>query len=332
MELRQLGNSSLKVTPVIFGAWAIGGWMWGGTDDADAIDAIKAALDHGVNTIDTAAVYGMGHSEILVGQAIKGRREKIVIATKCGMRWDSAEGSEPWEQEDNFGKPVTIRKNSRPASIVFECEQSLKRLGVDVIDLYQIHRPDPSTPIEESTAALEKLRKEGKVRAIGVSNYSMEQLKRAAATATLASNQPAYSLIQRGIEKEMLPFCRERNIGTICYSPLERGLLTGAVGPERTFGPGDHRAKHKFFTQENRKKIADCLAKIKPIANQHRASLSQIVIQWTVRQPGITAALVGARNVEQAINNAGGMNVKLSNEELSAIRAAFDDCARDLVR
>jgi aryl-alcohol dehydrogenase-like predicted oxidoreductase len=332
MELRQLGNSPLKVTPVIFGAWAIGGWMWGGTDDADAIDAIKAALDQGVNTIDTAAVYGMGHSEILVGNAIKGRREKVIIATKCGMRWDSEEGSEPWEQPDNSGKLVTIRKNSRPASIAYECEQSLKRLGIDVIDLYQIHRPDPSTPIEESTAALEKLRKEGKVRAIGVSNYSMDQLQRAAATATLASNQPAYSLIQRGIETEILPFCIEKNIGTICYSPLERGLLTGAVGADRTFAPGDHRAKHKFFTPENRKRIGDCLAKLKPIAEAHRASLSQIVIQWTVRQPGITAALVGARNAEQAINNAGGMNVKLSAEELAAIRAAFDDCARELVR
>jgi aryl-alcohol dehydrogenase-like predicted oxidoreductase len=332
MELRQLGDSALKITPVIFGAWAIGGWMWGGTDDADAIDAIKAALDHGINTIDTAAVYGMGHSEILVGQAIKGRRDKVVIATKCGMRWDSAEGSEPWEQLDNSGRPVTIRKNSRPASIFYECEQSLKRLGVDVIDLYQIHRPDPSTPIEESTAALEKLRQDGKVRAIGVSNYDLPQLRRAAETADIASNQPAYSLIQRGIETEILPFCREKHIGTICYSPLERGLLTGAVGPERTFAAGDHRAKHKFFTQENRQRIAGALAKIKPIADGHRATLSQVVIQWTIRQEGITGALVGARNAEQAINNAGGMDVPLSDEELAAIRAAFDECARQMVR
>jgi aryl-alcohol dehydrogenase-like predicted oxidoreductase len=332
MEKRQLGNSDLYVSPMIFGAWAIGGWMWGGTDDAAAIDAIRASIDHGINTIDTAAVYGFGHSEDLVRQAIKGRREKVILATKCGLRWDTEEGSEPWPQPGNDGKPLIIRKNSRPASIAWECEQSLKRLGVDVIDLYQIHRPDMSTPIEESTAALEKLRREGKVRAIGVSNYALPILTRAAATAPLATNQPAYSVIQRGIEKEIIPFCRQKKISIICYSPLERGLLTGAVGPERKFNPTDHRNQHKFFTPENRKRVADALAAIKPIADAHGATFGQTIIAWTIRQPGITAALVGARNVQQAVDNAQALNVSLSADELGKIRAAFDECASVMSR
>ena len=249
-----------------------------------------------MNAIDTAAVYGMGHSEMLVAKAIEGKRDKLIIATKCGMRWDTKEGSDPWAQIDNDENPITIMKNSKPASIAWECEQSLRRLETDVIDLYQIHRPDLATPIEESTAALEKLRKEGKVRAIGVSNYGMPILTRAAATAQLASNQPAYSVIQRDIEKEVIPFCREKQIGIICYSPLERGLLTGAVGPDRTFAPTDHRNKHKFFTQENRQRVADALAKIKPIADGHGATVGQTMIAWTIRQPGITAALVGAES------------------------------------
>src|SRR3954468_2442914 len=224
MQLRQLGTSDVKVTPVVFGAWAIGGWMWGGTDEADSIAAIRAALDNGVNTIDTAAIYGMGYSEELVARAVEGRRDKVVIATKCGMRWDSPargdEGSEPWPQKDNGGRDVVIRKNSKYESILYECEQSLRRLRTDVIDLYQIHWPDVSTPVEESMRAMAKLQEQGKIRAIGVSNYDARWL-RAAENALrqlpgvprLASNQPPYSLIQRKIEKDSLPYCREHHIG-----------------------------------------------------------------------------------------------------------------------
>ncbi len=295
MQTRQLGNSSVHVTPIIFGAWAIGGWMWGGTEDQESIDALHASIDEGVNTIDTAAIYGMGYSEELVGRAIKGMREKVVIATKCGMRWDSAEGSEPWEQKDNQGRDVIIRKNAKPSSIGFECEQSLKRLGIDAIDLYQIHWPDTSTPVEESMWAMEKLHKAGKIKAIGVSNYDVEWLSRAKAVAPVSSLQPPYSLIQRKIETEILPFCQKNHIGVIVYSPLERGLLTGKVGPDRQFAPGDHRAGHKYFTVENRQRVLNALENIRPIAEAHSASLAQIVINWTVHEPGITAALVGAQ-------------------------------------
>jgi aryl-alcohol dehydrogenase-like predicted oxidoreductase len=328
MEMRQLGGSNVSVTPIVFGAWAIGGWLWGGTNDRDALEAIRASIDNGVTTIDTAAIYGFGHSEKLVGQAIKGKREKVIIATKCGMRWDSPEGSDPWPQKDESGKDLVIRKNSKPDSIVWECEQSLKRLEIDVIDLYQIHRPDVDTPVEDSMRAMEKLRQQGKIRAIGVSNFSLEWIKRAAAVAPLASNQPPFSILQRGIEADVLPYCRESDIATICYSPLERGLLAGAVGPERKFPPSDHRSGHRLFTVENRRRIADALAKIKPIADAHKASFAQTIIQWTIHQPGITAALVGARNAEQAEHNAQAMNYSFSAQEFAEIRKAFDECAK----
>jgi aryl-alcohol dehydrogenase-like predicted oxidoreductase len=330
---RQLGNSDVYVSPVIFGAWAIGGWMWGGNEEADSVAAIQASLDAGVNTIDTAAIYGMGYSEELVGRAIKGRRDKVVIATKCGMRWDGPEneGSDPWPQKDNQGRDIIIRKNARPASIFYECEQSLKRLGTDVIDLYQIHWPDVSTPVEESMSAMVKLQEQGKIRAIGVSNYDVEWLRRAMKVAPIASNQPPYSIIQRKIEAEILPFCRANNIGVICYSPLERGLLTGSVTLDRQFAPGDHRATHKFFRPENRKRVLDSLAKVIPIAELHKVSLGQLMINWTIHEQGITAALVGARNAEQARHNAAAMNFRLTPEERAQIRKAFDQTSRDLM-
>lgn len=329
MQARQLGRSDVKVSPVIFGAWAIGGWMWGGTEERDAIDAIRASIDHGASTIDTAAIYGMGYSEELVGRAIKGiARDKVVIATKCGMRWDSDEGSDPWPQMDNRGRDVVIRKNARPASIGYECEQSLKRLGVDVIDLYQIHWPDSSTPVEDSMAAMVKLKEQGKIRAIGVSNYDVQWLRGATKAAPVASLQPPYSLIQRKIEKEILPFCREHYIGVIVYSPLERGLLAGAVPPDRTFPPGDHRGTHKYFTTDNRKRVMAALEKVRPIAERHKSSLAQVAINWTIHEPGITAALVGARNAEQAAHNAGAMNFTLTDADRAAIRAAFDEPSR----
>ncbi len=328
MQTRQLGESSVQVTPVIFGAWAIGGWMWGGNEESDSLDAIRASIAHGVNTIDTAAIYGMGHSEELVAKAIRGIRDKVVIATKCGMRWDTAEGSDPWQQKDNAGRDVTIRKNARPDSIALECENSLKRLGVDVIDLYQIHWPDISTPVEDSMAAMLKLKDQGKIRAIGVSNYDVEWLQKAKCVAPVASLQPPYSLIQRKIESQILPFCRENQIGVIVYSPLERGLLTGKVSADRQFAPGDHRAKHKYFTVENRKRVLAALETIRPIADAHHASFAQVVINWTAHEPGITAALVGARNAEQAEHNAKALSFTLSDAEKADIRAAFDEPAK----
>ena len=324
---RQLGNSTVKVSPVIFGAWAIAGWMWGGADEQTSIDAIKASIDAGINTIDTAAIYGMGYSEQIIAKAIKGYvREKIVIATKCGMRWDDPrqEGSDPWPQKDTAGRDVVIRKNAKPASITSECEQSLTRLGTDYIDLYQIHWPDATTPADESFAAMEKLRQSGKVRAIGVSNYDIAWMELARSAGQLASLQPPYSLLNRGIEKDLLPYCRSHNIGVIVYSPMERGLLTGDVTPDRQFPAGDHRSNHKFFTVENRRRVLAALEQIRPIADAHHASFAQVVINWTIQEPGITAALVGARNPQQAQHNASALQFQLTTEQRADIRRVFE--------
>jgi len=322
--MRRLGGSDVEVSPVIFGAWAVGGWMWGGAEESDSIAAIQASIDHGVTTIDTAAVYGQGYGEEVVGRAIQGRRDKVQVATKCGMTWDLPGGSDPWATKDRLGRDITIRRNASPATIPVECERSLKRLGVDVIDLYQVHWPDTSTPVEDSMAALLKLHEQGKIRAIGVSNYDAAWIKRAAAACPLASLQPPYSLVQRKIEKEILPTCREHGIGVIVYSPLERGLLTGTVTPDRQFPADDHRSTHKFFTPANRERVLKSLDQIRPIAEGHKASLAQVVINWTIQEPGITAALVGARNVDQAVHNAEALNFRLSPEERAEIRRAFD--------
>jgi methylglyoxal reductase len=315
MENRQLGASSVYISPITLGTWAIGGWMWGGTDEKQAISAIRASIDAGITTIDTAAVYGFGLSEQIIGKAIKGRRDQVVIATKCGMRWDTDVGSEPWHQKDMHGRDVIIRKNSRPESIIHECEQSLKRLGVDVIDLYQIHWPDSSTPFEDSWNAMVKLQHEGKVRAIGVSNYSLEQLRHIHEIRRVDSLQPPYSLIRRGIEKDLLPFCQRHQIGVLAYSPLERGLLTGRVGVDREFAKGDHRRDLPMFSKENRKRVLTLLEEIRPIADKYRATLSQIILNCTIHMPGITAAIVGARGPDQALENAKAGDLALTKEE-----------------
>jgi aryl-alcohol dehydrogenase-like predicted oxidoreductase len=315
MESRQLGGSNIYVSPIILGTWAIGGWMWGGTDEKEAIKAIRASIDAGVTTIDTAAVYGFGLSEKIVGKAIKGKRDDVVIATKCGMRWDSDEGSDPWPQKDAHGKDIVIRKNSKPESIIYECEQSLKRLGIDVIDLYQLHWPDMSTPFEDSWNAMVKLQQEGKVRAIGVSNYSVDQLKRCHAVRHVNSVQPPYSLIRRNIEKDLIPFCQRNQVGVIVYSPLERGLLTGRVSVDREFAKDDHRRELEIFSKENRKRVLDVLEEIRPIAEKHKASFSQVILNCTIHMPGITAAIVGARGPDQALENAKAAELELTPDE-----------------
>lgn len=315
MELRQLGQSQLKISPIIFGAWAIGGWLWGGNDENDSIAAIKASLDQGVTTIDTAPMYGMGRSEIIVGKAIKGRRQNVIIATKCGCRWDTKEGSDPWERLDESGNKVVVMTNGKPQSIIEECEQSLKRLETDFIDLYQIHWPDTSTPIEESWNAMVSLKKQGKVRAIGVSNYSLEQLKIAHAIYPVDSLQPPFSLLRRDIEEDLLPYCRENHISILAYSPLERGLLTGKITLDRKFAKGDHRADLDLFSVENRKRVLEALNNIKPIADKHHATISQVILNCTIHVPGITAAIVGARNVAQAKENASAVDFELSQAE-----------------
>ena len=320
MEYRKIGKSDLELSVITFGAWAAGGWMWGTTDRNDAINAIKASYDLGVTSIDTAPIYGQGDSEEIVGDAIKGiSRDKLQIVTKFGMRWDLDKGDFGFKSKNNEGKDIDIYKYAGKESVIYECEQSLKRLGTDYIDLYQIHWPDVTTPISETFEAVSRLIEQGKVRYAGVCNYSAAQLKEADQTLEIISNQIPFSMVNRGVEEETVPFCIENNKSILAYSPMERGLLTGKITPDYKFEEGDHRKGVKFFTPESIEKTNAFLAKIKPLADEKDASLSQLVLRWTIERPGITIALVGARNAKQSVQNAEAINVKLSPDEIQFI-------------
>lgn len=325
MENRKLGNSEIKITPIAFGAWAIGGLMWGGNDDKDALDALEAAFDLGITTFDTAPVYGFGHSEELVGKALQSKRDKVQILTKYGLRWDATVGEYHFSLEDEQGRQHKVHRYAGKTSVIKECEASLKRLKTDYIDLYQIHWPDPTTPISETMEAVEQLLKEGKIRAAGVSNYSVEQVKEAEQVINIVSNQVPYSMVNRDIEENLIPYAREKNIGILAYSPLQRGLLTGKITEDYHFSPGDTRIGNNYFKAENIRRVNDFLDKIKPIAEEKGASLSQLVINWTFRQPGITCALVGARNRKQMEENAKAVSFTLNQEEINRINKYLAD-------
>ena len=326
MQHNSLGRSPLSVSPVILGAWAMGGWFWGGADDSQSIEAIHAAVDAGMTSIDTAPVYGFGHSEEIVGRGIRGIRDRVQVMTKVGLRWDTEEGDHFFDTEDPSGKAWRITRNLRPASIRWEVEQSLRRLNVDHIDLIQCHWPDPSTPIAESMGALAQLVHEGKVGAVGVSNFSAEQMTEAQAAlgdVPLASNQPQYSLLDRRIEKAVLPHCVAHRIGVVVYSPMARGILTGRVTMERNFPKSDGRSGDPMYHPENRRVVLNALEGIRGIAVSHGVSLANLVVAWVLHQPGISGALVGARTAMQATENAVAGRMALEDAELTAIADAF---------
>jgi aryl-alcohol dehydrogenase-like predicted oxidoreductase len=325
MELRQLGQTELKLSAITFGAWAIGGWMWGGSVKKDALEAIKASYDAGVTTIDTAPAYGQGYSEELVGEAIRDiPRDKVQILTKFGMRWDETKGDFAFKSEDNNGNPIDVYRYAGKQSVLDECEASLRRLGTDYIDLYQIHWPDTTTPISETMEAVEILLKSGKIRAAGVCNYNKQQMEEAEKTINLASNQVPYSMVERSIESELLPYCLQNQKSIIAYSPLQRGILTGKIKPGHQFAPGDHRPQTKFYKPGNIERISHLLDTIEPLAKEKGVSLSQLVIRWTIDQPGVAVALVGARDATQAQQNADAVNLKLSEEDMIFINKQID--------
>ncbi|HLT88691.1 MAG TPA: aldo/keto reductase [Sphingobacterium sp.] len=322
MEYRKLGNSDLQVSAITFGAWAAGGWMWGSTDRKEAVEAIRASYDVGVTSIDTAPIYGQGTSEDIVGEAIRGiPRDKVQLLTKFGMRWDldSAKGDFAMHTKDNSGKALDVYRYAGKESVIYECEQSLKRLGTDYIDLYQIHWPDSTTPIPETFEAVSRLIEQGKVRYAGVCNYSSAQMAEAEQIVNLVSNQIPFSMVNRGIEVETVPYCIEHDKSILAYSPLQRGLLTGKIHPGYTFQEGDHRASSPHFQPDFIEKTNVLLNKIKPIADSKNASLSQLVLRWTVERAGITIALAGARNAQQALQNAKSIDIQLTAEEIETI-------------
>src|SRR5450759_2988505 len=241
MEYRTLGQSDLKVSELAFGAWAIGGWLWGGADSKDAIKAVETAVDHGMTTIDTAAVYGFGLSEELVGKATRGKRDRVQILTKFGLSWNETKGEFFFASQNNRGKDINIYRYSSKDKVISDCDKSLKRLGTDYIDLFQIHWSDPTTPVSETMEALDILVKKGKIRAGAVCNYSLELMVEAGNTYQIVSNQVPFSMVNRTIETDIVPYCIEKKIGVLAYSPLQRGLLTGKIKQGHKFNEGDTR-------------------------------------------------------------------------------------------
>ncbi|PWB28118.1 aldo/keto reductase [Flavobacterium sp. HTF] len=324
MEYRKLGNSNLELSAITYGAFAIGGTMWGGTEKKESIDSIHASIDNGVTTIDTAPFYGFGLSEEMIGEAVKSQdRSKVQLLTKFGLVWDGSnqgKGDFFFDADDN-GRKVPVYKYSSKNNVIKEVEESLKRLQTDYIDLLQIHWPDSTTPISETMEAAESLIQQGKIRAFGVSNYNAEQIKEAQKTIQIASNQVAYSMLNRKIEAELIPFTVAENIGIIAYSPMERGLLTGKYFTDSKLKDNDHR--NGYFNQFDLQKVKTLVEELTSLAHAKEASLSQLVLRWTTLQKGISIVLAGARNAEQAISNAKAMNFDLSGSELEFIDQAI---------
>ena len=310
VEKHQLGHSDLQITPLGVGAWAMGGsgWRfgWGPQDDRDSIAAIRKALESGINWIDTAAVYGLGHSEEVVARALEGVRHRPYVFTKCERIWN--------ERGELTG-------NLKAESLRRECEASLRRLKVDVIDLYQIHWPQPEEDVEEGWTTLAKLKEEGKVRYIGVSNFNVSQLKRAQAIAPVTSLQPPYSLLARGVEKEILPYCAEQNIGVIVYAPMRSGLLSGAMTRERAgaLREDDWRRRDADFQEPNLSRNLQLVELLRSIGKRHGRTPGEVAIAWTLRHPAVTAAIVGLRRPEQVSGIIGAAEFRLSPEEVGEI-------------
>ena len=334
MRTRPLGRTDLEVPVLTFGAWAIGGWYWGGRSDDRALAALRAAPEVGVTAIDTAPVYGFGHSEELIAEAIRGRRDEFLLFDKVGLVWEDRRGPIAFTTRTAEGRRVKVRRNARPDSVRREVEASLGRLRTDHLDLVQVHWPDPETPMADTLGALAELRDEGKVREVGVSNHSAPELasaRRALGEVPLASDQVRYGLLAREPEEGILPWCRENGVGVLVHSPLEQGLLTGKVGVERRFASGDGRDKQPTFRPENRREVNGVLsAVVEPIANHRDATVAQVVLAWTLAREGVTSVLCGARTPEQVRENAAAAEILLEPEESAAIEAAFDGLDLDL--
>jgi aryl-alcohol dehydrogenase-like predicted oxidoreductase len=310
--LRTLGNSDLQLTPIGFGAWAIGGgdwaYAWGPQDDSESIAAIHRALDLGVNWIDTAAIYGLGHSEEVVARALKTTSHKPLVFTKCSMRWN---------------RDRSIYYSLKAASLAEELENSLRRLGVETIDLYQVHWPNPENEIEEGWEALARLRAQGKIRWIGVSNYSVEQMKRVQKIAPITSLQPPYSMLRRAIETEVLPFTQANGIGVINYSPMVSGLLTGKMTAERVAAmpADDWRRKAVEFNEPRLSRNLRLVELLREIGSGHRVSPGVVAVAWTLQNPAVTASIVGGRSAKQVEELAPALEFRLAADEYARINA-----------
>ena len=314
MQTRKLGKNGPELTVIGFGAWAIGGpWQfgWGKVDDNESIEAIKTAFENGINWIDTAAVYGFGHSEEVVGRAVEGFRDKIFIATKCGL------------VNDGTG---TALNNLQPQSIRNEIEASLRRLKTDYVDLYQIHKPDPNVPLEESWETMMRIEEEGKARYIGVSTYDVSMMERCGKVYPVQSLQPSYSMVKRDSEIENLPYCLQNEIGVVAYSPMQAGLLTGKLDITK-IAEDDWRRKNPFFAEPQFSKILQFVERLKPIAARQNKTVGHLAIAWVLKNPAITSAIVGARRKEQVLENVKAAEYIMSDDEMKEIQNLITEFA-----
>lgn len=320
MKKRSLGENGMDASVVAFGAWAIGGWKWGGNDARASVNAVRAALDSGVDFIDTAAVYGFGLSERIVGEAIAGRpREEIILATKCGLRWDIETPTLHFKGDEH-----TIYRTLDEQSIRWELQQSLDRMGTDYVDLYQTHWPDPEQDIGVVVNTLQDLKKEGLIRAWGLCNEEPERLTVAAQSGDLSTDQERYSLLDREQDALNLPVCQAHNLGFLCYSPIAQGLLTGKMDEKREFKADDLRIGNPRFAAPVLEALQVVLAPVKSLARDKGVSTEQLVLAWTLQQPGVSHVLVGARDAEQAGANASVGSLMLDNEEFGVVQQAAD--------
>ena len=323
MKTSPLGSSGIQTSVIGLGAWVTGGGaVWGqDPDDRESIRAIQAALDLGINLIDTAPAYGCGRSETVVGKALGGRRDQAVIATKCGLWWDDTRGAFFAEFD---GRP--IYRSLRPDTIAIEIDNSLRRLGTDRIDLYQTHWPavpPEATPIADTMAALLKLKDQGKIRALGVCNVSPAELEENLRCGGIVSDQFRYSMLHRAPEKDILPLCAQKQLATLTYMSLEQGLLTGKVGMDRVFSPGEFRSNtawSPWYLPANRRRVLDLLAGWRDLTDKYACSLAQLVLAWTAAQPGVTHVLAGARTEQQVRDNARAGDLLLEAAYLARIR------------
>ncbi len=318
MQLRPLGNTSIRVSPISMGCWPIAGMTSLGVTEADSLAALQASLDRGVNTFDTAYSYGLtGESEKLIAKALGHRRDEMVICTKGGIHYDAN---------------AKMAKDGRPATLRAQCEESLRRLRTDHVDLLYLHAPDPNTPVEVSAGELKRLLDEGKTRAVGVSNFNLAQLDAFHKVCPISAVQPAYNMLMREIEADVIPWCVQHRVSVLVYWPLMKGLLSGGLPRDFKFEAKDGRAKYPMFQGEEWLRNQDLIEALRPIAADSGRTLAQLVINWTIHQPGVTSAICGAKRADQARDNAGGMGWNLSDAQRAAIDAALKARGKPVTR
>lgn len=327
MKYFSIGSGKLRISRIITGTWQMGGWYFGKSDRKESLNSIQASLDAGINTFDTAPVYGFGRSEEILGEAMRGRRDKFVVLNKCGLRWNSSDGKFFFEVPDFEGKKYSVYRNLRKESIIYECEQSLLRLNTDYIDLYQIHWPDPSIPISDAAEAMEHLISQGKILNVGVSNFSVQNtvdFRNVLDNLDVVSVQEKFNLIDRKALTNKIPYCKKNKISFLAYSPLEQGLLTGKFSKNNDFSEGDYREGKFSSKPDSYDLISRAKEELSDLIQKYGCSLANLSLSWLLNISGVSAVICGARTEKQAIENSRSSNLEIEDEDFKKIEKVFE--------